>query len=158
MHKNLVSVCSEPTGTLIKLWKQLWRWQAHRGALPKQQTEWLPRMAQGQVSAVMLIWDMVRKQTWSNSTKTTSHPHKGKQSLPWTHGSETQSQDDIHLAGATPRKDSFHPSPHYTPSQETINRIYSHLQINSKSHLRMNHQKETSATKMRKYLKKELQE
>lgn len=129
-----------------------------QGALPKQQTEWLPRMAQGQVSAVMLIWDMVRKQTWSNSTKTTSHPHKGKQSFPWIHGSETQSQDGIHLAGATPRKDSFHPSPHYTPSQETINRIYSHLQINSNSHLRMNHQKGTSATKKRKYLKKELQE
>lgn len=71
---------------------------------------------------------------------------------------QRQSQDGIHLAGATPRKDSFHPSPHYTPSQETINRIYSHLQINSNSHLRMNHQKETSATKMRKYLKKELQE
>lgn len=43
-------------------------------------------------------------------------------------------------------------SPLY-PSQEITNRIYSHLQINSNSHLRMNHQKGTSATKMRKYLK-----
>lgn len=68
------------------------------------------------------------------------------------------SQDGIHLAADTPRKDSLHPSPHYTPSQETINRIYRHLQINNNSHLRINHQKGTSATKMRKYLKKELQE